>query len=39
VQTLAEVHGWTVSVDRSYRDGFRLQVGNVSVERTDPATT
>lgn len=39
VETLAEVHGWTVSLDRSYHDGVRLRLGNVSVERVDPVST
>lgn len=31
VQTLARVHGWTVSVDTDYRDGLRLEIS------TEPA--
>ena len=31
VQTLARVHGWTVSVDTDYRDGLRLEIA------TEPA--
>jgi len=38
VETLAEVHDWTVSVDESYRDGIRLVVSGVAVTMTDEAT-
>ena len=38
VETLAEVHGWSLTVDDSYHEGIRLVVGGVSVdiaEQTD----
>jgi signal transduction histidine kinase len=33
VQTLARVHGWATTVDMTYRDGVRLVVSGVTVER------
>ena len=35
VETLAGVHGWSVTVDRSYRDGVRLVIGGVVVEQAE----
>ena len=37
VETLAQVHGWSLSVDESYADGIRLVVDGASVERTEQA--
>jgi hypothetical protein len=39
VRTLARVHGWTVTVDTDYGDGFRLIVEGVSVELPGESTT
>ena len=36
VETLAEVHGWTLSVDDSYRDGIRLEIRSARVDHADP---
>lgn len=38
VETLAEVHGWSVSVDESYDDGIRLRVTDVIVEQREATT-
>jgi signal transduction histidine kinase len=37
VETLAGVHGWSLTVDDSYGDGVRLVVGGAGVERTEQA--
>jgi signal transduction histidine kinase len=34
VETLARTHGWTVTVDRTYQDGVRIEIGDVDVEET-----
>jgi signal transduction histidine kinase len=39
VRTLARVHGWTVTVDTGYGDGFRLVVEGVTVETPGEAAT
>jgi signal transduction histidine kinase len=36
VETLAEVHGWSLSVDDTYRDGIRLEIRGVRVAIADP---
>ena len=36
VETLAEVHGWSLSVDDTYRDGIRLEIRGVRVDIADP---
>jgi signal transduction histidine kinase len=35
VETLAEVHGWTLTVDEAYRDGIQLDIRGVRVEPSD----
>ncbi|WP_276299081.1 histidine kinase N-terminal 7TM domain-containing protein [Halorussus lipolyticus] len=37
VRTLAQVHGWAVEIDATYREGVRLVVSGASVERESPA--
>jgi hypothetical protein len=37
VETLAGVHGWSLTVDESYRDGIRLEIGGARVDSADPA--
>jgi signal transduction histidine kinase len=39
VETLAEVHGWRVSIDEGYEDGIRLVVGGAATDRQAEATT
>jgi signal transduction histidine kinase len=36
VRTLARVHGWQTDIDAAYRDGVRLVVSGVVVERGQP---
>jgi signal transduction histidine kinase len=36
VRTIARTHGWTTSVDERYRDGVRVVVSGVTVERAEP---
>jgi signal transduction histidine kinase len=38
VETLATVHGWTVTPDPNYDDGVRYHVGGVNVQRTKTET-
>jgi signal transduction histidine kinase len=35
VRAFARVHGWSVAIDTEYREGTRLVVRNVTVERAD----
>jgi signal transduction histidine kinase len=38
VETLAQVQGWTLDIDESYRDGVRIRIGGVGVEPADLVT-
>lgn len=37
VETLAKVHGWTVTVDREYEDGVRVRISGAAVDTAQRA--
>lgn len=37
VETLAQVHGWSISVDREYTDGVRVVIDGIAVSPSKPA--